>query len=305
LIDSISVDDIVMVGQPLPEMNSHIYSAAMSADATARRFEGKAALVTGGGSGIGLGCAQRLAAEGAAITICGRSEERLQQGVGAIGQGARYVVADITSEAEVGAAVAAAKEATGGLDVVVANAGATEALGPLPLVDAGAFERDLRLNILGTFLTIKHSAPALAAAGGGAIVAVSSIAGVLTHRLMAPYSASKAGMEMLVKNAADELGAYGIRVNAIRPGLVPTDTSSPLASNDATREDYLAQMPLGRLGDVEDIAGAVAFLAGPDSTWITGQCIGVDGGHSLRRGPDLGGLVGGLFDQMLAGVMEP
>ena len=259
--------------------------------------------MTGGGSGIGLGCARRLAAEGAAVTICGRNEERLQGGVEAIGGGARYVVADITQEADLVAAVAAARESTGNLDVVVANAGATEALGPLPLIDAGAFERDLRLNVIGTFLTIKASAPALSAAGGGSIVAVSSIAGVLTHRIMAPYSASKAGMEMLVKNAADELGTYGIRVNAVRPGLVPTDTSDPLASNELTRADYLAQMPLGRLGDVEDIAGAVAFLAGPDSTWITGQCIGVDGGHSLRRGPDLSGLVGGLFDDALAAVM--
>jgi NAD(P)-dependent dehydrogenase (short-subunit alcohol dehydrogenase family) len=284
-------------------MNNHIYSADMSADATARRFDGKAALVTGGGSGIGLAIARRLADEGAAVTICGRNEDRLKSGIDAIGHGARYVVADITEEASVAAAVAAAREATGSLEVVVANAGATEALGPLPLIDTGAFERDLRLNIIGTFLTIKASAPALSQSGGGSIVAVSSIAGVLTHPIMAPYSASKAGMEMLVKNAADELGSYGIRVNAVRPGLVPTDTSDPLASNEHTRADYLAQMPLGRLGDVADIAGAVAFLAGPDSTWITGQLLGVDGGHSLRRGPDLSGLVGGLFDDALAAVM--
>lgn len=275
----------------------------MTEGATEGPLAGKAALVTGGGSGIGLGCAQRLARDGATVTICGRNEERLQRALETLGGSARYVVADVTNEADLVAAVASASEPTGSLDVVVANAGATEALGPLPLVDAGAFERDLRLNVIGTFLTIKASAPALAQAGGGSIIAMSSIAGVLTHRIMAPYSASKAGLEMLVKNAADELGAYKIRVNALRPGLVPTETSDPLASNDATREDYLAQMPLGRLGEVEDIAGAVAFLAGPDSTWITGQCIGVDGGHSLRRGPDLSGLVGGIFDEMLAGIM--
>jgi NAD(P)-dependent dehydrogenase (short-subunit alcohol dehydrogenase family) len=284
-------------------MINHIYSATMSADATGRTLEGKAALVTGGGSGIGLGCAVRLVADGAAVTICGRNEERLKTGVAAIGGGARYVVADVTEEGSLAAVVAAAREATGDLDVVVANAGATEALGPLPLVDTSAFERDLRLNVIGTFLTIKATAPALAQAGGGSIVGISSIAGALTHRIMAPYSASKAGMEMLIKNAADELGVYGIRVNAVRPGLVPTETSGPLADNDLIREDYLAQMPLNRLGLVEDIAGAVAFFAGPDSTWITGQCIGVDGGHTLRRGPDLSGLAGGLFDDALAAVM--
>lgn len=285
-------------------MNRDIYNADMSNGATGRALEGKAAIVTGGGSGIGLGCAKRLVAEGAAVTICGRSADRLKAGAAAIDGDVRCVVADITDEAAIAAAVASASETTGSLDVVVANAGATEALGPLPLIDAGAFERDLRLNVIGTFLTIKAAAPALSAAGGGSIIAISSIAGVLTHRIMAPYSASKAGMEMLVRNAADELGAYGIRVNAVRPGLVPTDTSDPLATNDITRADYLAQMPLNRLGDVEDIAGAVAFLAGPDSTWITGQCIGVDGGHSLRRGPDLSGLVAGLFDDALSSLMS-
>jgi NAD(P)-dependent dehydrogenase (short-subunit alcohol dehydrogenase family) len=271
----------------------------MDAHATGE-FAGTAALVTGGGSGIGLGCARRLAAHGATVTICGRNEDRLQAAVATIDGTARYVVADVTDEAAVANAVAVAAEPTGSLQVIVANAGATEAIGPLALVALDAFERDLRLNVTGTFLTIKHGAPALAAAGGGSIVAVSSIAGVLTHRLMGAYAASKAGMEMLVRNAADELGGYGIRVNAVRPGLVPTGASDPLASNDATRADYLAQMPLGRLGTVDDIAAAVAFLAGPDSTWVTGQCIGVDGGHSLRRGPDLSGLLGAYFDGPLA-----
>lgn len=272
----------------------------MANPAPSAALVGKAALVTGGGSGIGLACARRLAAEGAAVTICGRDAERLANGAAAVGHGCRVVVADVTDEAQVANAVAVAREATGALDVIVANAGATEALGPLALIEVEAFERDLRLNVIGTFITIKQGAPALAAAGGGSIVAMSSIAGTLTHRLMGPYSTAKAGLDMLVRNAADELGAYGIRVNAVKPGLVPTGASDPLASNDATRADYLAQMPLGRLGTVDDIAGAVAFLAGPDSTWITGQCLGVDGGHSLRRGPDLGGLVGSFFDDQVA-----
>lgn len=261
---------------------------------------GRTALVTGGGSGIGLACARRLTAEGATVTICGRDEQRLRTATAAEGGPARWVVADVTDEAAVAAAVTAASSATGTLDVVVANAGATEALGPLALTEVDAFERDLRLNVTGTFLTIKQAAPALARAGGGAVVAVSSIAGLLTHRLMGAYSTSKAALEMLVRNAADELGPWGIRVNALRPGLVPTDASGPLATSEATRADYLAQMPLGRLGTVDDVAGAVAFLAGPDATWITGQCLGVDGGHSLRRGPDLHGLVGSFFDDQLA-----
>lgn len=277
----------------------------MNSPATAFNWGGHAALVTGGGSGIGLACARKLVSAGAAVTICGRSEERLVAAAKDLGPSVQHVVCDVTSEADVERAVAVASERTGRLDSIVANAGATQALGPLPLVDVEAFRKDLDLNVIGTFLTIKHSAPALAAAGGGSIVAISSIAGVLTHPLMAPYSAAKSGLEMLVRNAADELGPYGIRVNAIRPGLVPTDASDPLAADEATRRDYLAQMPLGRLGTVDDIASAVAFLVSEESSWITGQCLGVDGGHSLRRGPDISNLVRGFFDDSLLARMGP
>lgn len=258
-----------------------------------------AALVTGGGSGIGLACAQRLAADGYRVTICGRTAGRLEAALGQLPAGSRAVVADITDEAAVDRAVAEAAGESGGLDVVVANAGGAYAVGPLALVEVADFERELSVNITGTFVTIKAAAPALARDGGGAVVAVSSIAGCLTHPLMAAYSTSKAGLEMLLRNAADELGRFGIRVNGVRPGLVPTEASDPLATHEATRADYLAQMPLGRVGTVEDIAAAVAFLAGPESSWITGQVISVDGGHSLRRGPDLDRLVGRHYESAL------
>jgi len=270
---------------------------------TSQRFRGRRALVTGGGSGIGLGCAAALAAEGAAVTICGRTESRLADAARSIGHGCRYVVADIADETAVRRAIEFAAGDDGSLHAVVANAGGTSAVGPLPLVEAAQFERDLELNVVGTFLTIKHSAPVLARSGGGSIVAISSIAGCLTHRNMGPYSTSKAALEMLVRNAADELGPWSIRVNAVRPGLVPSDASAPLAAHDATRDDYLAQMPLGRLGTPDDIAAAVLFFTGPDSTWVTGQCLSVDGGHSLRRGPDLSALIGTHFDSQLAEVM--
>ncbi len=256
---------------------------------------GRHALVTGGGTGIGLGCARRLAADGATVTVCGRRRDVLDDAVATIGGRARAVTADVTSEDDVAAAVAAACDDDGRLDIVVANAGGAATAGPLVLVDRAGWEQTLTLNVTGTWSVIRHAAPALVRAGGGSIVAVSSIAGHLTHRQLGAYAVAKAGVEMLVRNAADELGGYGIRVNGVRPGLVPTDASGPLNDHDGTRRDYLAQMPLGRTGTVEDVAALVAFLAGPDSTWITGQLIGVDGGHSLRRGPDLGGLFDPLF----------
>lgn len=270
-------------------------------------LDGKAVLVTGGGSGIGLACARHLATGGARVTICGRSEARLAEAVTALGDDGRYVVADVTDEAAVAAAVEAAASASddGSLAAVVANAGGTQAVGPLLLADVAAFERDLSLNVTGTFLTIKAAAPRLARGGGGAIVAISSVAGQLSHPLMAAYSASKAAVDMLVRNAADELGRYGIRVNGVRPGLVPTGGSDPLVSHEATRVDYLAQMPLGRVGTVDEVAAAVRFLAGPESSWITGQLLGVDGGHSLRRGPDLGPLVGNHFAEALEDLLGP
>lgn len=123
---------------------------------------------------------------------------------------------------------------------------------------------------------------------GGSIVNVSSIAGALTHRLMSAYCVSKAGLEMLTRCAADELGPHRIRVNAIRPGLVPTDLSRILADHEKVRHDYETKMPLGRLGTVHEVAEAIFFLASDRSSWITGQVFSVDGGHTLRGGPDVG-----------------
>lgn len=264
-------------------------------------LEGKAALVTGGGTGIGLGCARRLATDGALVTICGRREDVLASAVGDIGHDARYVVCDIQDEAQVAAAVQAAAEPLGGLHIAVVNAGGGVTAGPIVMGDVAGWRAQLDVNVIGSFLTIKHAAPPIARSGGGSIVAISSIAGSHSHRQLAAYSVSKAAVDMLVRNAADELGEFGVRVNAVRPGLVPTDASDALGSDPTTLADYLAQMPLGRTGTVDEIAAAVRFLAGDEAAWITGQTFGVDGGHSLRRGPDLDPLIGSLF----RGHLEP
>jgi NAD(P)-dependent dehydrogenase (short-subunit alcohol dehydrogenase family) len=268
-------------------------------------LSGQVALVTGGGSGIGLASAKRLAADGASVTICGRSEERLASAASGFDGDVRTITADISDEESIRGAIEFAAEPTGSLHIVVANAGGAASAGPIVTLDKDAFENDMKLNATGTFLTIKHSAPLIARSGGGSIVAISSIAGHMTHRNLMPYSAAKAAIEMIVRTAADELGKYGVRVNAVRPGIVPTETADPLVSHAPTQADYIAQMPLGRLGTVEDIAEAVRYLAGPESSWVTGQCLNVDGGHSLRRGPDLDGLIGDLFGEMLESMMNP
>ena len=256
-----------------------------------RPLSGQSALVTGGGSGIGLGIARHLVRDGAAVVLAGRSADRLAAGAESLlAEGAEpgfvhTVVCDVTDEAAVVEACAVAA-GVGRFTMCVANAGFGSAA-PFHLTTLDDWNAVIGTNLTGAFLTLKHAVIGLAANGGGSIVAVSSIAAPLTHRFMTAYCVSKAGLEMLVKQVADELGASGIRCNAVRPGLVPTDATVTLTTTDVIREDYLAQMPIARVGTDDDVAALVRFLLGPESTWITGQCIGVDGGHSVRRGPDI------------------
>jgi NAD(P)-dependent dehydrogenase (short-subunit alcohol dehydrogenase family) len=256
---------------------------------------GKSALVTGGGSGIGLGTAKRLAADGAHVTIAGRTEKRLSDAVAEITAGAapdvkvQYVVADVTVEADVERAVAAAGE----LDILFACAGGSLHGGPIVGSDAAAWRATVDLNLVGTFLSVKHAALAMIPRERGSIIGMSSIAGHTTHRFMSAYCASKAGIEMLVKCAADELGEHGIRVNAVQPGIVDTELMSFITAGGPVLESYYENMPVRRIGTVADVAAVVAFLASDESTWITGQMIGIDGGHQLRRGPDYGTVMGG------------
>jgi NAD(P)-dependent dehydrogenase (short-subunit alcohol dehydrogenase family) len=257
---------------------------------TSTPLAGHSALITGGGSGIGLGCARHLARDGATVVLAGRSEERLAAGVASIltdlpDAEVHTVRCDVTDEAAVTEACSVAA-GVGAFTMCVANAGFGSA-SPFHLTTLDDWNSVLGTNLTGAFLTMKHAVPHLAANGGGSIVAVSSIAAPLTHRFMSAYCVSKAGLEMLVKQVADELGASGVRANAVRPGLVPTDATITLTTTDVIRDDYLAQMPLARTGTDDDVAALVRFLLGPESSWITGQCIGVDGGHSVRRGPDI------------------
>jgi NAD(P)-dependent dehydrogenase (short-subunit alcohol dehydrogenase family) len=257
-------------------------------------IEGFAALVTGGGSGIGLGVAKRFASDGAHVTICGRTVDKLVaasdeiRSVARDGVRVQHVVADVTVEHDVAKAVAIASEPTDALDILFACAGGSLHFGPIVDSDAQTWRGTLDLNIVGTFLSIKHAAPVMARTGGGSIVGTSSIAGTATHKFMSAYCVGKAGIEMLVKVAADELGASGIRVNAVEPGLVETDLVGFITAGGPLLDDYLEQMPVSRVGTVDDIASAVRYLAGPESSWVTGEMLSVDGGHHLRRGPNYG-----------------
>jgi len=254
-------------------------------------LQGKAVLVTGGGTGIGTGCALVAAREGAAVTICGRTEATLAAAAETIGAAAadggsvQHLVADVTSEDDVARAVAAAASVTGSLDGVVANAGGGGMIAPYHQMDVAEFRRVLDLNVVGTMLLLKHTVPHLAA-GKGSFVGMSSIAGHLTHPFFGAYPVAKAGIEQIVRNAADEYGQYGVRCNAVRPGFTATEIMELIPKDSAVYQSYLDNTPLHPLGEVEDVAELVLFLLAPVSRWITGQTINVDGGLHLRRGPD-------------------
>jgi NAD(P)-dependent dehydrogenase (short-subunit alcohol dehydrogenase family) len=227
-------------------------------------LEGMAVLVTGGGTGIGRACAERLAAHGGSV---------------------RWIAADVTREEDVRAAVARALEPTGRLDGCVANAGGGGGIGPYHVQEVEEFLRVLHLNVLGTMLCIKHTVTHLIEAGGGSFVGMSSLAGHVTHPYFGAYTAGKAGIEAMIRNAADEYGHKGVRFNAIRPGFIATEIMVHIPRESATYRSYVENTPMAGVGEPEDVAHLARFLIGPGSRWITGEAINVDGGHSLRRGP--------------------
>ena len=273
-------------------------------------LEGLGALVTGGGSGIGLGIATRLAADGATVTICGRTESRLVDAIAHVGPidgpgSLHATVADVTNEDAVVSAVRAAEERAGGpLGAVVANAGGSTSIGPITQLEAASWNETISLNLTGTMLALKHGAASLVRGGGGSFVAVSSTAGSLTHPWFGAYGPAKAGINQLCRQAADELGPSAVRVNSVCPGLIDTDLVEFITAGGPVLESYRENTPIDRVGTPADIAALVRFLVGPESTWLTGQTISVDGGQGLRRGPSLASVLEPLFgDDGLRGVV--
>ena len=250
-------------------------------------MEGKVVLVTAGATGIGFGCAEAIVGGGGRVMICARREETLIDAAGRLGKAAEWVVCDVTDDASVDAAVAATLSRMGRIDGLVNSAGVGSGGAILDLATE-ELDRVLDANLKGSFRCLRAVGRALRDAGhGGSIVNISSIAGALTHPWMSSYCISKAAVDMLTRCAADELGEHGIRVNSILPGIVETPLAAVLSSQDVSREEYLRLMPISRIGRPEDVGRMVAFLLSDDASWITGQALAVDGGHTLRKGPDL------------------
>jgi NAD(P)-dependent dehydrogenase (short-subunit alcohol dehydrogenase family) len=247
---------------------------------------GRTALVTGGGTGVGLGISRRLLTHGARVTLAARRGDVLESAAERLraeidGAQVATAVCDITEEETLAAAVATAAAPDGHLDIAVANAG-SGAPGPILALGSEAWRYASDLNILGTALTIKQAALAMRERGGS-VVAISSSEGFKIARYMAPYTVTKAAVESLVQCAALELAPFRIRVNCIRPGFVPTEGTA-LAFDDEGAEELVAITPLGRSGRAEEIGDAVAYFSAESGAWVTGQVLAVDGGMVLPEG---------------------
>lgn len=253
---------------------------------------GYGALITGGAGGFGTAIALRLAQDGAAVTLMGRSADSLKAVAEAVSAArpdapaVKWIAGDSASEADIARAVALADETP--LRICVCTVGGGT-MAPIMGLTSDILSYDFERNVATTLLAIRHSAAAMVRHGGGAIVALSSTAGGYSFPLMGSYSVAKAALEALVRVSADELGVHEIRVNAVRPGLVPTKAAKPglINENPEQREKVLREKPLTRMGTVDDIAEAVRYLVGPESVWVTGTTLPVEGGSHLRRAADL------------------
>lgn len=257
------------------------------------RFEERAAIVTGGASGIGLAIAERITADGGRVVLGDINDEALAAAVGSLGaDSAVGVRTDVTVEADVEALVAAAVDRFGGVHLA-ANCAGVGTMAPLPDHPVEEWDRVVDICLKGVFLAVKHESRAMRDAGtGGAIVNIASINARQPGEGMAAYCSAKAGVEMLTRCAAMELGRHGIRVAGIGPGLVDTPLTSFARELPSIGEAYLRNSPLGRTGTVDDVAAAACWLLSDEASWVTGDTLFVDGAALTREYPRFFDLLG-------------
>jgi glucose 1-dehydrogenase len=253
------------------------------------RLKDKVALVTGGGRGIGLATARRLAEEGASVMLAEISTDLGESGATTLaseGLTAASVQCDVGDVESAAAAVAATYDRFGRLDVVVNNAGITR-IGEFLDTDIADFDDVMRVNLRGVFIVSQAAARRMVAAGSsGAIVNICSVTAFLGMPEQVGYCVSKAGVFQLTRSVALALADKGIRVNAVGPGTVRTDMSAGLLHYDrdnSAMARVLARTPIGRVAEPVDIANAVLFLAGDDSAYLTGHTVFVDGGRMIQN----------------------
>jgi len=241
------------------------------------RFSGKIALVTGAGHGIGRAVAERFGAEGASVVVNDLDAKRAEEVAAAI-PGAIGIAADVASKAQVDALFDAALARFGTIDILVNNAGNIHAAKHFLEGDEAWWDAMLGVNLKGAFLCSKRAAEVMVRRRSGNIIHMSSGGATRAHRCNVAYDASKGGIEAMTRAMSLDLAPYGVRVNAVVPGLIRT-----YDIDDETAAKRGEVVPLGRLGDAEEVAGPTVFLATDDARYITGTCLVVDGGVLVQQ----------------------
>lgn len=245
---------------------------------TSLDLTGKVAFVTGGTRGIGFAIAQALVASGARVAISGRDAGRAAEVAGRLGGGAIGVACDVADETQVDNAIAEIESGLGGVDILVNNAGVTRD-NILLRLDGAAWDEVLDTNLKGPFHTTRAAIKGMMKRRSGRIINISSIVGLTGNKGQANYAASKAGLIGFTKAIAREYASRGITANCVAPGYIETDMTNALPED--ARKALLDSIALGRLGQPEDIAGAVLYLASDLAAYVTGQVLVVDGGMTM------------------------
>lgn len=252
-------------------------------------ISGRVAVITGSSRGIGRAVAEHLAEQGAKVVISSRKLDACQPVADVInaarGPGtALAVAANISSKDDLVNLVAKTREAFGKIDILVCNAATNVHMGPMATLTDEQFRKILDNNILSNHWLIQLVAPEMTARRDGAIVIVSSVGGLKGSALLGAYGVSKAADFQLARNLAVELGPHNVRINCVAPGLIKTDFAKALWQNPTLAKAYEQATPLRRLGETDDVAGAVGFLCSPAGRFITGQTLVIDGGATVSGG---------------------
>lgn len=247
------------------------------------RLQGRVALVTGGGSGIGRAAALAFARDGASVVVAGRRESALLDTVRLIreqGGEALAVPTDVSNGDQVQALIATTLAQFGRLDAAFNNAG-VEGFAPISEMSEAEFDRVIAINLKGVWLSVKHELAAMSAGHGGAIVNTSSW---LTHGASmgsAAYSASKGGLDAMIRALALEAGPHNIRINNVNPGIIDTPMAQRMGANEETLKPFVHLTPAGRIGKADEVGDVVAWLCSDEARFVTGQSLLVDGGFTI------------------------